>query len=382
MARRLSDSGTRGRVFLYSIEMKMVILSTLLVMGLSASTVSAQCMYEYIPLPRVPDGPLTRTLTNQGIGEDDTIIGYLNFPLQVPGQWTLEDESLTILTLPDGFAQGQALGIYNSGASVGHVSFPNNGMRHPVFWRDGVPELLPRAHPDDFAFPLAINRHLHLVGWANGPGLKGEQGFIRPAIWIDGEYSEILNFPVGPNAGAEDINDRGEIVGWMGIGLSNNRSAFHWVDGVATDLGLFPNGASTKAVAINNLGLIVGSGFDTVLQDSRPLYWHRGVARLLPVPNDVRSGTAQDVNDGGQIVGMIQLINWEAQSCLWQQGQRYDLNKLLINDPGSFIGSARAINNRGVISVGVAVLVPIDSPREDVDHNCRVDVEDLLLMLG
>ncbi|MCZ6837530.1 MAG: hypothetical protein O7G85_17270, partial [Planctomycetota bacterium] len=53
MARRLSDSGARGRVFLNSIEMKMVILSTLLVAGLSVSNASAQCRYAW----EIIDGP-------------------------------------------------------------------------------------------------------------------------------------------------------------------------------------------------------------------------------------------------------------------------------------------------------------------------------------
>jgi probable HAF family extracellular repeat protein len=358
---------------------RSALIGLLLALGMETG-VRGQCMYEYVPLPQVQAGGSFGTLSNQGIGEDDTVVGFLNTPLKVPGVWMLGNESLTFLTLPEGFAEGSALGIFNAGSAVGHVSFPNNGMRHPVFWRDGVPELLPRDHPEFEAIPNAINRHLHIVGEAGGPGPVGEPPFFRPAIWIDGEYSEILNYPFGPSAEAFDINDRGEIVGWMGGNLFNRR-AFHWVDGVVTDLGLFPNVVSSTAVSINNLGLIVGWGFDNVLQSTRPLYWRHGTAIPLTVPNDTIGATAFDVNDGGQIVGDIQLSNLEIQATLWQRGQRYNLNDFVINAPRLPIEIARAINNRGVISVVAGVLVPIDSPRADIDTNCRVDVQDLLLVL-
>ena len=134
---------------------------------------------------------------------------------------------------------------------------------------------------------------------------------------------------------------------------------------------------------------IVGSGWDPALDNNRVFLWEDGKFTLLPGPmgGALISSVARDISDAGQIVGQLFYFdeqgNGAGGAALWQNGQYYDLTELTINENPS---DAWAINSHGVIPVsatqGPGVLYPIDSPPGDVDHNCRVNVDDLLLLLA
>ena len=71
---------------------------------------------------------------------------------------------------------------------------------------------------------------------------------------------------------------------------------------------------------------------------------------------------------------------------LWQGGNVHGLNSLLREeDEGFFLGGVMSINNRGGILVYAngwpALLVPVDSPVGDIDKNCLVNVQDLILLV-
>ena len=65
----------------------------------------------------------------------------------------------------------------------------------------------------------------------------------------------------------------------------------------------------------------------------------------------------------------------------------YDLNDLNVTDLGGIVlRNAFAINNAGQILTGVnaagILLTPIGSAPGDIDNNCFVNVNDLLLLIG
>jgi len=237
--------------------------------------------------------------------------------------------------------------------------------------------------------------------------------------------------------GANDINEDGVLVG-SGF-TSDGTTPIHaakWVDGVITDLGVLADGGTSEAHGINDLGAIVGEGSDatgrsrvlifddagiTILPDLGgqinmalavnndmtivgrvgkassfdpvPALWIDQQLTVLPLP-DGATGEAFDINEAGAIVGRIGTTvrgGLGSRATLWRNGQRHDLNELVVNMPADWVlRRAAAINNNGQI-VGSAlnestfqqpdyVLTPWTIG--DLDFNHRVDVFDLLALLN
>ena len=97
-----------------------------------------------------------------------------------------------------------------------------------------------------------------------------------------------------------------------------------------------------------------------------------------------------DINDLDQIVGQSSFVGSDiniSHAVLWQNGEIYDLHDLIVSDlGGAILIHASGINNDGLIfanqgTFGV-LLAPIDSAPGDIDNNCMVNVQDLLLLLG
>ena len=76
-----------------------------------------------------------------------------------------------------------------------------------------------------------------------------------------------------PSAGATDINELGQVIGWSQT-LSWETHAFLWENGIVTDLGTLPGAFESSALGINNRGQIVGRSLD---EESNPhaILWTR-----------------------------------------------------------------------------------------------------------
>jgi probable HAF family extracellular repeat protein len=82
----------------------------------------------------------------------------------------------------------------------------------------------------------------------------------------------------GPIASANDINDRGDIVGWS-FTAGGAEHAFLFTGGLMTDIGPSISKGWSAATGINNAGQVV-SGCD-LRGDTRAVRWDLNVA-LLP----------------------------------------------------------------------------------------------------
>lgn len=188
-------------------------------------------------------------------------------------------------TLP-GDADSYATDVNDRGDVVGYSS-GGDGIR-AVLWR-----------PDGTAVDLTARTGLHLVTDLDNAGrLVGSvlpDGMNEvPALWYRGRTTLLSDL----SGSASAINDRGEIVGYFFVGTAGS---FVWRRGRLTEIPLLPDlppASAMQAQDINNRGQVVGfGGFDGFV-------WDADSGTLATLPGLGRAGTAAyGINDRGQIAG-------------------------------------------------------------------------------
>ena len=195
---------------------------------------------------------------------------------------------------------------------------------------------------------------------------------------------------------ARDINDAGQVVGWMGLASYQDGEAFVWQDGKVTALGNLPNGSFSVGLGVNELGQVAGYALIGEFPNTigRPFLWDQGEMIDLGILPGFERSAAADINEMGQIVGSASGVggNPNIESAfIWQHGMMHDLNHLIASDTGIEILGTTAINNHGQITgaahnadgdrVGV-LLTPIDVPLGDLDCDCAVGFDDFERLLA
>lgn len=162
---------------------------------------------------------------------------------------------------------------------------------HAVLWENGVPEDLGNIGGDAWNTPTAINNQGTIVGFANQfPGIARtfqafiwtKEGGMKPLGAVSGDTLSL----------AFGLNDKNQVVG-LSVGGPYGIRAFLW-NGVMTDLNTVTLPSSPfllYANDINDRGEIVGEAFDPNTNEA-PAY--------LGTPLPGRSGAAtQAVSKGG-----------------------------------------------------------------------------------
>jgi probable HAF family extracellular repeat protein len=144
--------------------------------------------------------------------------------------------------------------------------------------------------------------------------------FLAGYALADATYrlQELVGVPNGMGSWAEDLNNRGEVVGW-GADDTGEYRAMHWNSrGQMTNLGgVGPN--SSKAYGISEGGMVVGYS-DANGNYGEAVYWKNGNRMFLGfLPGDIGS-IAYDANDNGVIVGLS--YNWAGDTTpvMWING--------------------------------------------------------------
>jgi probable HAF family extracellular repeat protein len=195
-------------------------------------------------------------------------------------------------------------------------------------------------------------------GWVVGEsGQATGEGLGHAFLWRNGRMRDLGTLG-GESSRANGINDRGWVVGATETG-GPAVHAFLWRNGRMRDLGTL-GGAFSEALEVNDRGVVVGNS-ETASGTIRPFIWYRGVMRELNVAGT--SSSARAINNRGQVTGATtRQLGLEPEAYRWQRGRTTFLGTLPAPLPSS---SGNDINDRGWV-VGSS-LTPV-TPTSGVAH--------------
>ncbi len=211
-----------------------------------------------------------------------------------------------------------AAAINDDGEIVGGT-WEGEPVDRALLWqRNGVLRILPAVRKGSSTAD-DINNSGQIVGFSGGRGFYSEEG--RPVVWENGRPHALP----GTGAGvAHAINDRGVIVGRVGA------QAVLWENGKQRKLGTL-GGRKSEAVDINQLGQVVGWILAKGGNARRGFLWQNG--KMV----DLGAGfEPAAINDRGQVVGSCR-----NDACVWEKGKVTRLDDLGYSD-----AVATAINER------------------------------------
>lgn len=208
-----------------------------------------------------------------------------------------------------GGGHSQAYRINNKGQIVGGSRTAHEKW-HAILWHEGKTDDLGALGDKDDSFAHAINDVGQVVGESY------DHSTYHAFLWRAGRMSALdtLGGESSNSGEAHCINDKGAIVGSSSRRVDkflSKQFAVLWVDGKIRDLGTLPDYEESSASSINNRGQIVG----------RASRWVGGIQHQALVEHAV----------------------------LWERGQIYDLNRLILRDSGWVLEQASCINDRGQI---------------------------------
>jgi len=203
--------------------------------------------------------------------------------------------------IPPEWFQAGAYAINNSGDIVGG-GWDTNGYTKGFLYSGGkYTEIIP---PEWYgAGARAINNSGDIAGSSWTVAYQEWDIFL----YSGGRYTTLfISGAVLEGTDASDINDNGDIVGWIDDRPNYNKSGFLWngeVDFPPTYTRFIPPGWDyASANAINNNGDIVGEGYDLYDLSTKGFLYSGGKYTEI-IPPGWLDAYAYDINDNGDIVG-------------------------------------------------------------------------------
>jgi len=350
--------------------------------------VVGQCQYQVTIIPEAPC-LFGLSMGPHAINRHGHVVGSVNcVGGGNPVAW-YGGPNLTFLPIPPGYVSGRAMDINDADEICGYVA-DSNGSWTACVWRNGQPSVLGIPTGGNYSTAEAINNKGEICGY------WGDDVFGNPAsracVWRNGTRQDLIH-TLAPQSIANDINDASHITGWMGTADTIDARAFRWTAGGVEDLGLLPGGFTGEGMVLGGTRFVALRG--RVQADghmfglTRSGIWRQGSAVNFGVLPQTNQTLAMAANDHA-VVGISQdhPNNNIALGFIYQEGTLRSLTSLT---PGASVTSPQAINQRGIIATRVeipgqgnvaAILTPISRNMADVTSNCRVNVEDLLAVIG
>ena len=203
---------------------------------------------------------------------------------------------------------GWAHAVNNQGQLAGYSWESGSTQRRAMLYSDGAMSNLGIFPGGNSSTAYGINEAGQVVGEGNAAVNGGT--WIRAFLYANGAMTDIGTLG-GNVAGARDINNRGEIVGYAQP-AGGAAHAFRFRNGIMTDLGVLSGHLASQANAINDAGEAIG--FSRASDQSQRAIIHRA-ARLQDLNDLIPSGTgwlltnALGISESGLIVGTGRLNN-------------------------------------------------------------------------
>jgi probable HAF family extracellular repeat protein len=208
-----------------------------------------------------------------------------------------------------GWDHGFGFEINDHGEIAGRTDMgPPNAptAAHAVFWspRTGAIDL--GTLGGALSETRALNEHGLVVGLAQKPGEPFNQR--HPTVWkVRPGGVETLELGPVAQGQAEDVNNRGVVVGWTAASVTGPQTGFRWTErgGMAAIPPLA--GPRSAAAGINEAGDVVGSSTVSPLSpfvDHAVVWWRGG--SVTDIGTLGFNTTARSINERGEVVGFGQ----------------------------------------------------------------------------
>lgn len=198
------------------------------------------------------------------------------------------------------------------------------------------------------------------------------------AVRWNGTTPTVLDDLGGPFAGAESINDSGEVAGWSRTAGDTGTHAVRWNGTTAIDLGAL-GGDDSRGLEINASGTIVGYANVGPGGYFRPVLWNGTIPTVLGTLGG-DSASAYGINSAGDVIGNSGITPGGINEAgfIYTGGTMYNLLSLIepgtgitnlqvgtggncINDSGQIAAFARTNSSRYVV-----LLTPTPEPSSAV----------------
>ncbi len=365
--------------------MRPPLASIALLTSFVAPRALAQCQYDVVTLPGLCGPADSHSVTD--ISDDDIVVGFYTVcggTAWRAWRWSPAAGSEQ-LPLPAGVAIGNCLAyrVADDGTVTGRAEVSEGyGL---IVWRtDGTVEIHLPVGSGSYVNSAVLRQDGTILGEVeNGPG-----GF-NPYAWFDGALAPLPDGLASAHGGIYDVAPSGLATGQRFLeSWVIDARPFVW-NGEDQVLVLPPPDGYPVAwgTRIDDLGRIAGDAVVPSPTSWQAFYWESGQFTLLGwLPGDTQS-RVKDSNDLGQVVGQSKPVAASSgKPFLWQHGTMVSLASLGTFPPNDAPYVVGGINNQGVIAVKgyihTYLLRPQGVVAADVDINCRVDADDLALVLA